>query len=125
MLDGGSVGNVVHYEPSNALIITGKASTVNRLLEVIKRVDVMGNEKEQIIPLKYASATDLAEVLTDLSRESGKEAKPATLLTRIVADKRTNSLIVSGSDRARARVVQLISRLDTQDQGKAIPASGT
>lgn len=118
MLDGGSVGNVVHYEPSNALIITGKASTVNRLLEVIKRVDVMGNEKEQIIPLKYASATDLAEVLTDLSRESGKEAKPATLLTRIVADKRTNSLIVSGSDRARARVVQLISRLDTQDQGQ-------
>lgn len=118
MLDGGSVGNVVHYEPSNALIITGKASTVNRLLEVIKRVDVMGNEKEQMIPLKYASATDLAEVLTDLSRESGKEAKPATLLTRIVADKRTNSLIVSGSDRARARVVQLISRLDTQDQGQ-------
>lgn len=118
MLDGGSVGNVVHYEPSNALIITGKASTVNRLLEVIKRVDVMGNEKEQIIPLKYASATDLAEVLTDLSRESGKEAKPATLLTRIVADKRTNSLIISGSDRARARVVQLISRLDTQDQGQ-------
>lgn len=118
MLDGGGVGNVVHYEPSNALIITGKASTVNRLLEVIKRVDVMGDEKEQIIPLKYASATDLADVLTDLSRESGKEAKPATLQTRIVADKRTNALIVSGSDRARARVMQLISRLDTQDQGQ-------
>ncbi|HCD7428395.1 TPA: type II secretion system secretin GspD [Citrobacter werkmanii] len=118
MLDGGKVGNVVHYEPSNALIITGKASTVNRLLEVVKRVDVMGDAKEQVFTLKYASATDLADVLNDLARENGKEAKPATLLTRIVADKRSNALIVSGSDRARARMAQLISRLDTQDQGE-------
>lgn len=118
MLDGGKVGNVVHYEPSNALIITGKASTVNRLLEVVKRVDVMGDAKEQVFTLKYASATDLADVLNDLARENGKEAKPATLLTRIVADKRSNALIVSSSDRARARMAQLISRLDTQDQGE-------
>lgn len=118
MLDGGKVGNVVHYEPSNALIITGKASTVNRLLEVVKRVDVMGDAKEQVFTLKYASATDLADVLNDLARENGKEAKPATLQTRIVADKRSNALIVSGSDRARARMAQLISRLDTQDQGE-------
>ena len=118
MLDGGKVGNVVHYEPSNALIITGKASTVNRLLEVVKRVDVMGDAKEQVFTLKYALATDLAGVLNDLARENGKEAKPATLLTRIVADKRSNALIVSGSDRARARMAQLISRLDTQDQGE-------
>ncbi|MCM8844642.1 type II secretion system secretin GspD [Citrobacter cronae] len=118
MLDGGKVGNVVHYEPSNALIITGKASTVNRLLEVVKRVDVMGDAKEQVFTLKYASATDLADVLNDLARENGKEAKPTTLQTRIVADKRSNALIVSGSDRARARMAQLISRLDTQDQGE-------
>lgn len=118
MLDGGKVGNVVHYEPSNALIITGKASTVNRLLEVVKRVDVMGDAKEQVFTLKYASATDLADVLNDLARENGKEAKPATLQTRIVADVRSNALIVSGSDRARARMAQLISRLDTQDQGE-------
>ncbi len=118
MLDGGNVGNVVHYEPSNTLIITGKASTVNRLLEVVKRVDVMGDKKEQVIPLKYASASDLADVLNDLARESGKEAQPATLQTRVVADKRTNALIISGSDRARARIQQLVSRLDTQEQGQ-------
>ena len=118
MLDGGNVGNVVHYEPSNTLIITGKASTVNRLLEVVKRVDVMGDKKEQVIPLKYASASDLADVLNDLARESGKEAQPATLQTRVVADKRTNTLIISGSDRARARIQQLVSRLDTQEQGQ-------
>ena len=118
MLDGESVGNVAHYEPSNALIITGKASTVNRLLEVVKRVDVMGDAAEQIFTLKYASATDLAEVLNNLSRENGKEAKPATLQATVIADKRSNALIVSGSERARARMARLISRLDTQEQGQ-------
>ncbi|CBG91192.1 type II secretion system secretin GspD [Citrobacter rodentium] len=118
MLDATGAGNVVHYEPSNVLIITGKASAVNRVLEVVKRVDVIGTEKEQIIPLRYASAVDLAEVLNDLARESGKEARPATLQTRIVADERSNSLIVSGSDRARARVVRLATHLDTQEQGQ-------
>ncbi|MBW9354197.1 type II secretion system secretin GspD [Citrobacter sp. EC_71] len=118
MLDGGNIGNVVHYEASNVLILTGKASTVNRLIEVAKRVDTMGAEKDQIISLKYASAVDLAEVLTELSRESGKDAKPTTLQTRIVADKRSNALIVSGSDRARAKITQLASRLDTQEQGQ-------
>ncbi|EPF0317177.1 type II secretion system protein GspD [Enterobacter cancerogenus] len=118
MTEGGAAGNVVHYEPSNTLIITGKASTVNRLLEVVKRVDLMGDEKEQIFPLKYASATDLANVLNDLSKENSKDARPATLQTRIVADKRSNALIVSGSDRARSRIAQLISRLDTQEQGQ-------
>lgn len=118
MLDASNTGNVVHYEASNVLILTGKAATVNRLLEVAKRVDSMGAEKNQIISLKYASAVDLAEVLTELSRENGKDAKPATLQTRIVADKRSNTLIVSGSDRARAKIMQLASRLDTQEQGQ-------
>ena len=44
MMDAGSVGNVVHYEPSNVLILTGRASTINKLIEVIKRVDVIGTE---------------------------------------------------------------------------------
>ncbi|MGU0040779.1 type II secretion system secretin GspD [Citrobacter freundii complex sp. 2025EL-00176] len=118
MLDASNTGNVVHYEASNVLILTGKAATVNRLLEVAKRVDSMGAEKNQIISLKYASAVDLAEVLTELSRENGKDAKPATLQTRIVADKRSNTLIVSGSDRARAKIMQLASHLDTQEQGQ-------
>lgn len=118
MLDGGNLGSVVHYEPSNALIITGKASTVSRLLEVVRRVDVMGDKKELVIPLKYSSATDLADVLNSLSREGGKDAQPAPLQTRIVAEKRTNSLIVSGSDHARIRIQKLVSRIDTQNQGK-------
>ncbi|MCV5830447.1 type II secretion system protein GspD, partial [Escherichia coli] len=70
MMDAGSVGNVVHYEPSNVLILTGRASTINKLIEVITRVDVIGTEKQQIIHLEYASAEDLAEILNQLISES-------------------------------------------------------
>lgn len=100
MMDAGSVGNVVHYEPSNVLILTGRASTINKLIEVIKRVDVIGTEKQQIIHLEYASAEDLAEILNQLISEShGKSQMPALLSAKIVADKRTNSLIISGPEK--------------------------
>jgi general secretion pathway protein D len=112
MIDGGSVGNVVHYDPSNVLLLTGKASTVNRLIEVVKRVDVMGTQDRQIIPLKFASAVDLAEVLNNMVREESKEQPSQLLLPKIVADKRTNALIVSGPESVRARIVTLVQKLD-------------
>lgn len=63
MMDGGSVGNVVHYEPSNVLILTGRASTINKLIEVIKRVECsfIGTEKQQIIHLEYASQRKISQ----------------------------------------------------------------
>lgn len=73
----------------NVLILTGRASTINKLIEVIKRVDVIGTEKQQIIHLEYASAEDLAEILNQLISEShGKSQMPALLSAKIVADKR-------------------------------------
>ncbi|OSL45779.1 general secretion pathway protein D [Escherichia coli H605] len=116
MMDGGSVGNVVHYEPSNVLILTGRASTINKLIEVIKRVDVIGTEKQQIIHLEYASAEDLAEILNQLISEShGKSQMPALLSAKIVADKRTNSLIISGPEKARQRITSLLKTLDVEE----------
>lgn len=55
MMDAGSVGNVVHYELFNVFILTGCAFTINKLIEVIKRVDVIGTEKQQIIYLEVFS----------------------------------------------------------------------
>ena len=116
MMDAGSVGNVVHYEPSNVLILTGRASTINKLIEVIKRVDVIGTETQQIIHLEYASAEDLAEILNQLISEShGKSQMPALLSAKIVADKRTNSLIISGPEKARQRITSLLKSLDVEE----------
>jgi general secretion pathway protein D len=37
--DATGIGNVVHFEPSSVLLLTGKASVVNRLVDLVQRVD--------------------------------------------------------------------------------------
>ncbi|EST63016.1 type II secretion system protein D [Escherichia coli] len=99
MIDSAGSGNVVNYDPSNVIMLTGRASVVERLTEVIQRVDHAGNRTEEVIPLDNASASEIARVLESLTKNSG-ENQPATLKSQIVADERTNSVIVSG-DRCR------------------------
>ncbi|EMF5026481.1 bacterial type II/III secretion system short domain protein [Escherichia coli] len=56
MIDSAGSGNVVNYDPSNVIMLTGRASVVERLTEVIQRVDHAGNRTEEVIPLDNASA---------------------------------------------------------------------
>ncbi len=52
LIDNAGAGNVVHYEPSNIILITGRADTVNKLVEIIRRVDKIGDKNVQVIELK-------------------------------------------------------------------------
>ncbi|HHJ4253701.1 TPA: secretin N-terminal domain-containing protein [Escherichia coli] len=49
MIDSAGSGNVVNYDPSNVIMLTGRASVVERLTEVIQRVDHAGNDGELIV----------------------------------------------------------------------------
>ncbi|WP_137497849.1 type II secretion system secretin GspD [Escherichia coli] len=110
-LDGS--GSIVNYEPSNVIMLTGRASVVKRLTEVIQRIDREGNRTEEVIPLGNASASEIARVLESLTRNSS-ENQPATLKSQIVADERTNSVIVSGDPATRDKMRRLIRRLDSE-----------
>lgn len=113
MIDSAGSGNVVNYDPSNVIMLTGRASVVERLTEVIQRVDHAGNRAEEVIPLDNASASEIARVLESLTKNSG-ENQPATLKSQIVADERTNSVIVSGDPATRDKMRRLIRRLDSE-----------
>ncbi len=66
-----------------------------------------------MIPLDNASASEIARVLESLTKNSG-ENQPATLKSQIVADERTNSVIVSGDPATRDKMRRLIRRLDSE-----------
>lgn len=66
--DNAGGGNVVHYEPSNVLLLTGRAAVVNRLVEIVHRVDKVGDENVDIIKLKYASASEMVRLITALTK---------------------------------------------------------
>lgn len=108
-------GNVVHYEPSNVLMLTGTAAVVNRLVNIITRVDKAGDQSVEIVKLKYASASEIVRIIDNINKpKSGKTDTPAFLIPKIVADDRTNSVIVSGEGQARERILKLIERLDSE-----------
>ncbi len=109
-------GNVVNYDPANVIMLTGTAAVVNRLVKIIERVDKAGDQDVQIIKLKYASAGEMVRIIEAMNKSSeGKSAgTPTFLIPKIVADDRTNSVIVSGEAQARERVARLVSRLDSE-----------
>ena len=108
-------GNVVNYDPANVIMLTGTASTVNRLVKIIERVDRAGDQDVQIIKLKYASAGEMVRIIEAMNKPtSGKAGQPTFLIPKIVADDRSNSVIVSGEVKARERVARLIKRLDSE-----------
>lgn len=41
--DNAGAGSVVHYEPSNVLLMTGRAAVIKRLLTIVERVDNAGD----------------------------------------------------------------------------------
>lgn len=107
-------GNVISHDPSNVMMITGRAAVVNRLAEIIERVDKAGDREVEIVKLRFASASEMVRILESINKSQGKSATPDNLEPKVVADDRTNSVIVSGDIKARKRIINLISRLDKE-----------
>ncbi|RUO66576.1 type II secretion system protein GspD [Pseudidiomarina planktonica] len=105
-------GNTVSYDPSNVIILTGNAERVQRLTEIVERVDLAGDRNVEIIELQYASASEIVRIALSLYDKSADANAPDLLIPKVVADERTNSVIISGEPRARERVSKLVRQLD-------------
>ena len=113
--DQAGAGNVTNYDPANVIMLTGTAATVSRLVNIIERVDKAGDQDVEIIKLSYASAGEMVRIIESMYQPSGgKAGQPTFLIPKIVADDRSNSVIVSGEIKARERVARLIKRLDSE-----------
>lgn len=108
-------GHLAAYTPTNVLIISDAAANVERIASIIARVDLASNEEVEIVPLRHASATEIARLLTTLEqgRVKADPAAAAGTLPRMVADERTNSILLSGDKASRLRLRALITHLDT------------
>lgn len=107
-------GNVVSHDASNVMMITGRAAVVNRLVEIIERVDKAGDEEVEIVKLKYASASELVRIIESINKSQGKQSTSGKSAPRVVADDRTNSIMISGDIKARKRLINLIQRMDQE-----------
>ncbi|WP_434927589.1 type II secretion system secretin GspD [Shewanella sp. HL-SH8] len=112
--DNAGGGNVVNYDPSNVLMISGRAAVVNKLVDIVRRVDKQGDTAVQVVSLEFASAGEIVRIIDTLYRSSANQSQLPGQAPKVVADERTNAVIVSGDEKSRQRVVELIKRLDAE-----------
>jgi general secretion pathway protein D len=104
-------GHLAAYPGGNMLIISDRASNVNRVVRIIQRMDESGDEPIEVIPLHNAGSADVVRIVNSLNQGGGAEAGGA--IVKIVADERTNSILLSGERSARLRLKALIFNMDT------------
>ena len=100
------------YAPSNAIIISDVRANINRISEIIDRMDESAVKETEIIQLRYGVATDVVEMLKALEKSRAGEGADANDEAALVADKRTNSVIVTADEVSIERINGLIDYLD-------------
>jgi general secretion pathway protein D len=113
-----SPNNTINADPSNnSLVITDYADNLKRLGKIIAALDAPASANLDVVPVQYAIATDIAMMVNRLL-ESGPTAQPGVAAAAggnisVLADSRTNSVIVRAPTVARANLAKsLIAKLD-------------
>ncbi|MBT4522891.1 MAG: type II secretion system secretin GspD [Halieaceae bacterium] len=101
------------YAPSNAIIISDLAANIDRIQSIIERMDRSAVQETDIVKLKYAVADDVVRMLEQLNKSEVKQSGATEAEVLLVADARTNSVLVTGEEIERARMYTLIRHLDT------------
>ncbi len=104
-------GHLAAHPASNMLIISDRGANVRRLMRIIDRIDQAGDEEIEVIPLQHASAAEVVRMLSALNQAT--QAAGGAPSMQIVADDRTNSVLIGGSKNGRLRMRALVSHLDT------------
>jgi len=100
------------YAPSNAIIISDIRANIDRIATIIDRMDQSAVRETEIVKLRYGVATDVVEMLKTLEKSRAGEGADSNDETSLVADKRTNSVIVTADEVSIERIKGLIDYLD-------------
>ena len=104
-------GHLAAHPGSNMLIISDRASNVHRMLSIIRRIDQSNDDDIEVVRLEHASATDIVRLMTSLTQQPRADGVPIS--TSLVADARTNSVLIGGDKSERIRLRALIAHLDS------------
>ena len=103
-------GHMAASSTSNSLILSDNASNIQRMLAIIKRVDVNTGREIEVIPLQYALGSEIVRLLDKLWPQN---ADNASNQISVGVDERSNSILISGNSAKRLEMRTLISHLDT------------
>ena len=124
-----SPNNTINVNPgNNALVITDYADNLRRIAQIVAAMDVSNATEVEVIALKHALAVDLAPLVLRLVESGNAASAPAagqadgSFKTTLVAEPRSNALILRAANPARVALVK--SLIDKLDQPTSENASG-
>ncbi len=107
---------ILSYSDTNMLIVTSTLSSINRILKIIRTIDIQSTGKKiSVIPIKHADAKKLTTGLSKIfsaRMKNKKNSNPKDINVKFIEDERTNSIIVLASKTETKRVESLIKILD-------------
>ncbi|MBU3629023.1 type II secretion system secretin GspD [Polynucleobacter sp. AP-Reno-20A-A9] len=101
------------YPGNNTIVITDYASNIQRIGQLIESIDAPTSSDVQSIKLNYAIASDMATILSKVLDTASTGGADPSLKTMILAEPRSNSILVRGASAERIRQIRvLVARLD-------------
>ena len=104
-------GHLAPYTAGNMLIISDRASNVSRIARIVQRMDDGGDEPVELIQLHNASAADIVRIVNSLNQGGGESGGGS--LAKVVADERTNSILLTGERSQRLKLKALVLSMDS------------
>ncbi|ALM81945.1 type II secretion system secretin GspD [Bordetella sp. N] len=105
------------YPGNNTVVVTDYADNMERIARVIASIDVPTSIDTAVVPVRYAIASDVAALASQLL-DAQQQSADATQRIAVIADPRTNNVVIrSGSPARTALARDLVMKLDTQQSG--------
>jgi general secretion pathway protein D len=115
-----SPNNTINANPgNNTVVITDYADNITRMGKIIAALDVPSSNDLDVVPIKHAIASDIATMVTKLIEGAAGAADP--IKTILLADSRSNSVLIRAPSVARANLVKSI--IEKLDQPTALPGN--
>ncbi|MGD8890384.1 MAG: type II secretion system secretin GspD [Desulfobacterales bacterium] len=107
---------ILAYAPTNTLIVTDVYSNIKRLIRILKEIDITGIGQElSVIPLEFADATKMVNLLSTVFKPTAQKRKGATQKEiTMVADERTNTIVLLTSEIDTLRIKRLVAMIDRE-----------
>lgn len=121
-------GRIINIKQTNTIIVQDTGSNINRLVRLIKFLDIPGHEETlQIIPIVESSAQEIAKLLDQiiLKNKSSKKFSSSSRtfknikIGKIIPEPRTNSIIAMANKEGSSQLRKLIKKLDVKIQSNS------
>jgi general secretion pathway protein D len=107
-------GHLAAHANSNSLIVAASRRTIAKILNMLDTLDRAAEAEIEKVKLNYADATDVVKTLQTLVQQTGAGGTADAATSKLVADTRTNSVLISGNKGFREKIGRIARSLDTR-----------